>query len=288
MKSTYRSSILSWMFAAAAALTSACNPQPPAGAAPETSAAAAPAAGTSPAVDPATAIDPAARALVEGMGEYLKGLDAFAIQADTTTDEVLLAGPKVQYGGTVALTYQAPDKLRMRVVKDEEDTQEFFYDGQALSVWIEGKKNWASAPMSGRAADVVAATEEKYDVSFPMGDLISRAARKELLGPVEAGVVLGTGRVDGVECDHLGFHQPGVDWQVWIERGDRPLPRKLVITTLDEPSQPQHVVTMTWDLAPPIQPGMFTFTPPAGAERIVIAERAGTPNPGASPAKENR
>ncbi len=90
---------------------------------------------------------------------------------------------------------------------------------------------------------------------------------------VKAGVVIGTGRVAGVDCDHLGFHQDGVDWQIWIEKGERPLPRKMLVTTLTEVSQPQHSEVLTWDLSPKIDPAVFTFMPPEGATRIAIAEK---------------
>jgi hypothetical protein len=232
-----------------------------------------PAGAPSKAAPTAPAIEPAAAAAVDRMGDYLKTLSAFAIHAETTTDEVLITGPKVQYGGAIDATYRAPDRLWMRVARDEEDAQQFFYDGTTLSLWIEAKKTWASVTMPGTVAETIAGVESKYDVTFPLGDLLGRAARKELLTDVEVGVVIGTGRVAGVECDHLGFHQAGADWQLWIEKGDRPLPRKLVITTLGEPSQPQHVEILTWDLTPKIDGAMFTFTPPEGAQRIVIGHR---------------
>jgi hypothetical protein len=221
----------------------------------------------------APAIEPAAAAALDRMGDYLKTLSTFAIHADIATDEVLVAGPKVQYGGTIDAIYQSPDRLRLRVAHDERDGQEFFYDGKALSLWIEATKSWASVATTGTVPETIAFVASKYDVNFPLGDLLGRAARKELLRDVEAGIVIGTGRVAGVECDHLGFHQAGVDWQVWIEKGARPLPRKMVITTLDEPSQPQHSELLTWDLSPKIDAGTFTFAPPDGAQRIVIAER---------------
>ena len=232
------------------------------------------------------AVEPAAAEAVARMGDYIKTLSAFSIQAETSTDEVLFAGPKVQYGGSLDLTYRSPDRLRMRVVRDDQDDQEFFYDGSNIFLWIEAKKAWASSPSTGTVADAIAQVEAKHDVSFPLGDLLSRAVRKDLLTHVEAGIMVGTGRVGGVDCEHLGFHQAGADWQLWIEKGDRPLPRKLVITTLDEPSQPQHEVVMTWNLSPKVDNAMFTFAPPEGAERIVIAERGTAAKPGATPKKE--
>ena len=251
---------------------------------PKTVAPAASPRASAPATPPA--IEPAAALAVARMGEYIKSLPAFSIQAETSTDEVLVAGPKVQYGGALNLTYGSPDRLWMRVVRDEEDDQQFFYDGSTLSLWIEAKKTWASSPASGTVADAIAMVEAKYDVSFPLGDLLSRAVRKDLLKNVEAGILVGSGRVGGVDCDHLGFHQAGADWQLWIEKGDRPLPRKLVITTLDEPTQPQHEIVMTWNLSPKLDTTRFTFVAPEGAERIVIAERSTAPKPAIAPKKE--
>ena len=34
--------------------------------------------------------------------------------------------------------------------------------------------------------------------------------------------------IDGVATDHYAFREADVDWEVWIQKGDQPLPRKLV------------------------------------------------------------
>jgi hypothetical protein len=63
-----------------------------------------------------------------------------------------------------------------------------------------------------------------------------------------------------------------VDFQLWIETGARPLPRKLVITTLSDPTQPQHSMLLTWTLNPKLEEAEFKFRPPPGAQRIVFEE----------------
>ena len=219
------------------------------------------------------AIEPAAAAAVLRMSDYLRALPMYSVRAETTTDEVLLAGPKVQFAGLIEGTFKAPDRLWMRIARDQGDEQQFFYDGTTLSLWVDAKKVWASVPTPGTVGETIALVEAKYDVAFPLGDLLALAFRNELLKDVKAGVVIGAGRVAGIECEHLAFHQDGIDWQLWIEKGARPLPRKLVITTLGEASQPQHTEVLTWDLAPKIEAATFTFKPPEGAQRIVIAER---------------
>jgi hypothetical protein len=86
--------------------------------------------------------------------------------------------------------------------------------------------------------------------------------------------VVGKAVIEGVVCDHLAFRAPDVDWQIWIQEGPQPLPRKLVVTTLDLPNAPQFAVTVTrWDLQPPLDAQTFTFTPPPGARQIELLPR---------------
>jgi hypothetical protein len=72
-----------------------------------------------------------------------------------------------------------------------------------------------------------------------------------------------------VRCDHLAFRNPHTDWQIWIQEGKQPLPRKLVITTKDVAGEPQFAVVMTkWDLAPKVAGRTFDFTPPRDARKV--------------------
>ena len=220
----------------------------------------------------AAALDPEAVASVEKMQTFLKTLTAYSIHVETTTDEVLVAGPKVQFGGTIDCDARLPNRLHLTVARDDKETQEFFYDGTNVAVWIKDRNVWAGAPVAPTVGEMLTQLRSKYTVSFPLDDLLRGAAHGELLNGVTAAVMIGTGIVGGAACDHLGFHRDGIDVQLWIEQGDSPLPRKRVITTLDEASQPQHSEIMTWNLAPKLDDTMFSFTPPAGAEKIVFAE----------------
>lgn len=82
---------------------------------------------------------------------------------------------------------------------------------------------------------------------------------------------VGPSQIDGVTCGHYAFRQEGLDWQVWIQFGDYPLPRKLVLTTLTDEARPQYVATFNWNLAPAFNDAAFTFVPPKGAGKVLIA-----------------
>jgi hypothetical protein len=61
-----------------------------------------------------------------------------------------------------------------------------------------------------------------------------------------------------------------VDWQIWIQQGAEPLPRKLLVTTVDDPAKPQHEVDMTWTMNPKFDDKLFVFVPPKIALPIAI------------------
>ena len=67
----------------------------------------------------------------------------------------------------------------------------------------------------------------------------------------------------------MAFRQDVLDWQIWIQEDGRPLPRKLVITTIDMEGAPQFGVVMTnWNLDPKFAKGFFDFTPSEGMKGI--------------------
>lgn len=76
--------------------------------------------------------------------------------------------------------------------------------------------------------------------------------------------------VGGDLCDHYAFRQANADWQIWIMAGNKPLPRKVVITNRGDEARPQSVSLIDWNLKPGFKDSVFKFTPPKGASRIEI------------------
>ena len=114
----------------------------------------------------------------------------------------------------------------------------------------------------------------ELDIVAPAGDLLDRNAYDILMEGVTDGFVVGKAVIEGALCDHLAFRAPKVDFQIWIQQGAQPLPRKLVITTRDLPYAPQFAVTVTkWNLKPTLGAQTFGFTPPAGAKKLEFLPR---------------
>jgi hypothetical protein len=219
----------------------------------------------------ALAVAPEPLAALEKMGGFLRTLQAFTIRADTTIDEVLAeTGQKIQFGGVVDFRARPPDRLRVDVASDRKHRQ-FFYDGTTVTVYGPRTKYYATFPAPPTIRDTLAIAAQRYGVEVPLADLFLWGTDKAQPEAITAAIYVGPSRIGGVACDHYAFQQEDVDWQIWIEQGATPLPRKLVITTKEE-EQPQYSAVLEWNLAPTLDNSLFTFVPPAEAQKIIFQE----------------
>lgn len=221
-------------------------------------------------------IEPAAMAALDKMGAYLRTLKSFDIAATTSTDELLENGMKLQFDGTTRLQARRPDRLKMAIKSDRKERQ-IFYDGKRFTLYAPAVKFYASAaaPASiGETAQVLAKT---YGIEMPLVDLFFWGTSEARPEEIKSALALGPATVDGTQTEHYFFRQEGVDWQVWIQKGAKPLPRKIVVTTTSEAAQPSHTMVLRWNLSPKFTDKLFAFTPPPDAMRIVLQTVDGKP-----------
>jgi hypothetical protein len=107
------------------------------------------------------------------------------------------------------------------------------------------------------------------DIIAPAAELLYNNAAEKMLKEATSGFVVGQSIVGSVKCTHLAFRGAEVDWQVWIEDGAKPLPRKFMITSKQVSGAPQFTALIrSWDLAPKLSNQEFSFTAPKGAKKI--------------------
>ncbi len=223
---------------------------------------AAPAA-TTPAVP---AVDPAATAGLDRMAAYLRTLKEFEVTVYSTTEDVLDSGQKIMTNNQVRYVMQAPNKLAATVSGDK-IKRHYYYDGKTFTVRNNQNDFYAQVPFTGTIAQLLTEVE-KYGVDLPLQDLFRWGENTATTRKPKEGIVVGDSRVVDWNTEHYAFRQEGVDFQVWVEKGDKPLPRKLVINSLADETQPQYVAVMNWNLTPKIDAAEFSFTPDANAKRI--------------------
>ena len=225
-----------------------------------------------------SSVDPQAARIMQRMTEYVGSLQTFGLVTASTVEVVLVNGQKIQLDSGTHLTVQRPNKLRAERVGDV-ISQALYYDGEHLTLVNPDEGYYATVPAPGTIDAMLDFARDTLDVVAPAGDLVMNDSYARLMADVTSGFVVGKSIVNGVRCDHLAFRSLDVDWQIWIEDGAKPVPRKYIITTLDVPGSPQFDVQMnSWTTAPDVSAKQFEFAPPPGAKRIEFMplERTGS------------
>jgi len=213
-------------------------------------------------------VEPQADRLLRKMTDYIGGLKQFSVDTRSTIEVVTPSGQKLQFDNGAALSVQRPNKLFAKRRGDLTD-QVFYYDGKTLSLYNPNEKVYATVPAPGTIEAMLDFARDSLDLVAPASDLVYRNAYEILIEDVTVGFVVGKAVIDGVRCDHLAFRKPDVDFQIWIQEGATPLPRKFVITSKRVAGVPEFGMVLTnWNGAPKLAEGVFSFKAPKDAKSI--------------------
>jgi hypothetical protein len=216
------------------------------------------------------AIEPDAMAALNKMGAYLRTLKSFEVDSTITSEDVLTNGMKVQTSKKTKILAQLPDKLRVQI--DGDDGAKFYlFDGKTFTLFARDDGFYATVPAPSTLKELVDNLSDKYGIEVPLVDLFMWGRTDFTPPKITVAMDVGPSSVGDTTCEQYAFRQEGLDWGVWIQLGDHPLPRKLVLTTTTDEARPQHTSVISWNLAPSYNEAAFVFTPPEGAHKIVMA-----------------
>ena len=174
---------------------------------------------------------------------FLSAQNRISVRYSSDIEVVTPALEKVQFSGSGTLGMERPDKFRISRVGGFADV-ELISDGTSFTIHDRGGKRFAQIPVSGSLDQVIGRLGSEFHVDLPGADLLSPQGYEEMVTGVIESKHIGRGVVDGVECEHLAFRNVDTDWQIWIEPGDKPAPRKYVITSKTVAAAPQYTLRL--------------------------------------------
>jgi len=219
-------------------------------------------------------VEPRVEALVRQMSDRLAGVTALAVEAEELYDEVPVDRPRMQLTSLRRVAMRRPDRLVGDASGDARNGA-FWYDGRTFSALDREQNVWASGTVPPTIDAALDWVFDQTGTVVPVADFLYASSYDRLMADVQRGVYLGIHEAAGVPCHHLSFEQAEIDWQLWIDAGRDPLPRKLVITYKTEDEVPQYSVTIRkWNLEATVPEALFHFTPPDGAKRVDVPAMA--------------
>lgn len=221
---------------------------------------------------PARADDPAS--LLKAMTDYLGGQKDLSASFESDIEIITPELQKIQFTSSGQIKLSRPDKLRVTRTGGYSDV-ELVYDGKTVSLYGKDAKSYVQADVQGTVDQMIAGMQAHSGLGMPGTDLILSNAFDELMATTIEGKHIGLGVIDGVECEHLAFRTPDADWQIWIQPGTKPVPRKYVITSKTLTGAPQYTLRIRdWKTDTFSDADTFVFKAPAGASRVDLDSAA--------------
>lgn len=218
---------------------------------------------------PAARADEAqAKAIFKAMSDYLAAQQSISFDVDTNLEIVTKDSQKIALASSGSVTLVRPDKFRAKRVGGFSET-ELVFDGKAVTISQKTAKQYAQADAPGTIDNLIDLLRDKYHRPIPAADLLMVDVYGQLMPEIVDIKDLGSGVIQGTECDHLAFRTKEVDLQIWIAQGGRPYPCRYVITSTKVVGWPQYTVEVrNWKTGGKVSAEAFRFKPPADFKRV--------------------
>lgn len=209
--------------------------------------------------------DDAAQAAFKKLDDYLQSnpLD-FQTTFNATSDGNEL------YHGTGRFIIRKPSALRANVALGR-NTYLVISDGSVLTIYDPQQKKYSQTPAPpslpaafGFFTGELGIDSQVLNFMNVVHDAVSGSDGTTVKSS-------GSATIDGKSCDEFTVSASSGDdtWNVWLEKGDKPLLCKLIYRSVDGPAQSNM---FHWNSAPAITPETFTFTAPSGATKVDVGD----------------
>jgi hypothetical protein len=216
-----------------------------------------------------------AKGILKSMSDFMAKQQNLSLAFDSDIEIITPTIEKIQFTNSGEVTLSRPDKLRARRMSGYAEV-ELIFDGKAVSVFGKHLNSYASAEAPGTIDQLIDKLRNEMGVELPAADLLLSNSYEALTADVNEAKYVGHGVIDGVECHHLAFRTPETDWQIWVELGDRPMPRKYVITSKTMAAAPQYTLRIKrWNADASGGADAFAFSPPGDAKKVELGALSG-------------
>lgn len=213
---------------------------------------------------------PEARKLLKAMSDYLAAQKALSFSYDANLQVVTNTEQKLGLASSGTVILSRPDKVHTTRSGGFVESEALF-DGKMLTLVGKNVNKYTQVEMPGTVDQLIDELKDKHGLPLPAADLLMTNAYDELMQGVYDSKDLGSGVVNGHECDSLAFRKDDVDFQIWVAHGEQPFPCRLAITSREVKGAPEYTVQIRdWKSGDAVMLDDFSFKNPTNAEKIDV------------------
>lgn len=201
-------------------------------------------------------VDPESIVALSKMGKYLASRQSMAFDARLFTEVVLDNQQKLLIDGNARYLVQKPDKLRVELVT-ESIQRHFYHDGQKFTLVAPDEAYYGELEARGATRDFLIRAARDYGIEVPLADLLEWGHAQDSWKGIQEGFLVGKSKIEGMDVEHWAFRGAELDWEIWIQSGERPLPLRISTVNIKDPARPRFIASLKWHDAAKIKGDEF-------------------------------
>ena len=202
------------------------------------------------------------------MAAYTGSMDQLIINGEVFADARLDAGLLVSNPSEITIKIDRPGSMFIEKF-DGLHTKKIYIHNGKLTVFNSGKNFYARAEVPENIQDAMQYAMEEFELDTPLAELFFADSAVALITEQDTLLYLtDKSRISGVDCHHIAVRGAEIDLQLWVEEGDSPAPRKMIMTMKWEGGSPRQTALMEWTSTSDLDPKVFDFEAPEGAQEI--------------------
>jgi hypothetical protein len=209
--------------------------------------------------------------LLKAMSDYMAAQKTFSFDYVSSVEAVTPAFEKLKFISSGTATVSRPDKIRVTRRGGFADLDVSF-DGTKFTVHGKNLDAYAQVDAKG-SLDELFDRLENAGAEIPGADLLLSNSFDTLMDGVTEAKHISSAVVDGIECEYLTFRKNDVDWQIWIETGSKPIPKRYVVTSKHVVQAPEYTLEVrNFRTGEDVKLASFAIDIPGDAKKVDLSE----------------
>jgi len=195
-------------------------------------------------------------------------MDQFVIKGEKFADARLDAGLIVSNPSEITVKVDRPNSMYLESFDGLNTRKIYIHEGK-LTVFNSERNFYARAEVPEKIQDAMQFAMQEFELDMPLGDLFFADSTVALMTDQDTLLYLtDKSRIGGTDCHHIAVRGDEIDLQLWVEEGERPVPRKISMAMKWEGGSPRNIALMEWSSMSGFDPKVFEFKAPEGAHEI--------------------
>jgi hypothetical protein len=211
--------------------------------------------------------------IVSAVGQHVAAAQTLSFTTHEEGERVRRSGQKDPVTIDQVVQVRRPDRLHSKASGNLD--LEIVYDGKQVTMITHRDKVYGVVPATGPLTEVIPMVIDRFDVPFPVGDLIAFTAPERLVNEETTGGWVGDETLNGQAVSKVAWTHPNVDWTIWVPKDGPPLLQRMEIHYKGRRGSPRRAYEFReWTLGGEIADATFVANVPEDFEGIPVIQRA--------------